>query len=163
MAHPEVTTPDHDFADRILARCVERGGCLEWTGGKVATGYGHAFVRGIGPRAKRYALTHRVVFAAKVRPLVHGEFVCHRCDNPPCCNPAHLFAGDSAINNGDAKRKGRTCRGERNGDAKLTEAAVKSMRHKASTGATVRDLSAEFGVCMSEVRNVIKRRTWKHI
>jgi len=76
--------------------------CWPWQDGKDRDGYGRFHVNRPGNTGER---AHRVAFG-----LATGEdpiSVLHRCDNPGCCNPAHLFAGDQALNNRDAHRKGR--------------------------------------------------------
>lgn len=87
--------------DRITSRVeVTDEGCWEWRGAKKTGGYG---VINVGGRARR---VHRIV-AAAVGMEVDGAEVCHRCDNPPCCNPAHLFTGSHRDNMTDMARKGR--------------------------------------------------------
>lgn len=76
-------------------------GCWEWTGGKQAKGYGYLFKR------DEEKLTHRRVWAAIYGPIPDGLYVLHRCDNPPCFRPDHLFLGTKADNNRDMVEKGR--------------------------------------------------------
>lgn len=79
-----------------------KNGCWEWTGSRHPRGYG--MVR-IGRRA---FVASRVAWTIKNGPIPEGLFVCHTCDNPPCCNPGHLFIGDYKANARDRQAKGRT-------------------------------------------------------
>lgn len=74
--------------------------CWLWTAAKRKTGYGLFYIR-------RAHGSHRIAWAMDKGPIPDGLCVCHRCDNPPCCNPAHLFLGTYADNNHDKEIKGR--------------------------------------------------------
>jgi hypothetical protein len=106
----------------------------------------------------------------------HGwlpEMVCHHCDNPPCSEPAHLFAGNAQANSDDCLAKRRKARGERQGFAKLTETDVLKIRElygeslgrrRVGTGGYRHaDLAQVFGVCEGTVAAITQRRTWTHI
>jgi hypothetical protein len=88
--------------ESIFARCVVRGECWEWTGARRPKGYG--IVR--APGTRRNEGPHRVVMRC-LGYDVEGKHVCHRCDNPSCCNPDHLFVGTAADNVRDCMAKGR--------------------------------------------------------
>jgi len=75
---------------------------LEWTGSKVREG-GHGRVYWNG----RLQLVHRLVYQELVGPIPEGLFVLHHCDNPPCFNPAHLYAGNAKNNADDMVKRGR--------------------------------------------------------
>ena len=83
---------------------IEENGCWIWPGWKVDTfGYG-----GMGWQGARKKRVHRIVASlAYGVPLDGPHFVCHHCDNPPCCNPSHLFIGTARDNNADMVAKGR--------------------------------------------------------
>ncbi len=84
-------------------------GCWIWTAGKSSAGYG-AF-----KYAGRTCSTHRIAWILANDQIPCGLFICHRCDNPPCVNPTHLFLGTCADNITDCVAKGRTATGNKNG------------------------------------------------
>jgi len=83
-------------------------GCILWDGNTNRDGYG---VIGSGTRKGRMLLAHRVAYELLVGLIPAGLLVLHRCDNPPCINPVHLFLGTQAVNIADmvAKGRGRKC------------------------------------------------------
>lgn len=78
-------------------------GCWEWMGARTPLGYGQLSA-GHG-RPPLYA--HRIAYELRHGPIPSRRFICHRCDNPPCVNPAHLFLGDARANHADMTAKGR--------------------------------------------------------
>lgn len=92
-----------EIAD-FWSRVDRSDGCWTWTRDFHSGGYG--IFRRHADRTRKVT-AHRVAFALEVRPLLAGEVVRHTCDNPPCCNPAHLVAGTQADNVRDAVARGR--------------------------------------------------------
>lgn len=148
--------------------------CWLWTTAHTHVGYG------------RFALTHqRTVYAHRLAYfLTYGEIptdkiVCHRCDNPTCCNPAHLFVGTHKENVQDMIDKGRkprgenhwtfrspnsVARGERQGSAKLSEEQVISLRTRYEAHDCERkELAAEFHIDVTHLWRIAKGRNWQHI
>lgn len=97
-----------DFWNRLGVGTVPDG-CEPWTGCRSAAGYG------IIQREGRTMRAHRVAWALAYGPIPDGLNVLHRCDNPPCCNPTHLWLGTHADNMRDRGAKGRTASGDRSG------------------------------------------------
>lgn len=107
---------------------------------------------------------HRVTFLFTNGSL--PEEVCHKCDNPLCINPEHLFAGTHQDNMRDMSVKGRfgVTRGERSGMAKLTTANVLEIRQLYATGNYYQyEIGERFGVSRSCIKNIINKQRWAHI
>ena len=132
----------------------EQDECWPFQGARHPQGYGLLTYQGKGARAHRiaYQLTHGTITSA-----VH---VLHSCDNPPCCNPKHLFPGDWTINNRDCVSKGRhVCRrGEEHHLAKVTEEIVDEIRKSKLTGA---ELGRKFGVSRVAISCIRLNKTWR--
>lgn len=93
------------LAERLAEKLVpNEDGCLVWTGYRCPKGYGK--IRR-GGRGTSSAGAHRVAYELTNGTVPDGLYVCHRCDNPPCCNPAHLFLGTPNDNVQDCIQKGR--------------------------------------------------------
>jgi len=134
--------------------------CWEWIGARTA-GYGMLMTAGNTTlRANRIATF-----------LEYGPSdldACHTCDNPPCCNPRHLFWGTKCQNLQDASRKGRCslqryphlAQGEKNNSAKLTVAAVAEIKRSDESS---RLAALRFGVCRSSIKNIRSGKTWGHV
>ncbi len=131
--------------------------CWPWQGAIARlTGYG-AYTAD----SKSYK-AHRFAFIDAVGLIPVGLFVCHRCDNPPCCNPQHLFLGTAADNTADMFAKGRQMRGagEKHSQAKLTWEVVRSIRASSDTGI---HLAARHGVSRAMVSRIRQNHAWKEL
>jgi HNH endonuclease len=106
----------------------------------------------------RQERAHRVAERIARGPLGPDDRVLHRCDNPPCCNPGHLFRGTQADNVADMIAKGRqrsvSRYGEANPMATLSDAEVERMRRMRRRGVLLADLSDEFHVARSTVSRI---------
>jgi hypothetical protein len=105
---------------------------------------------------------HRAAWVLFVGPIPKGKKVLHRCDNPPCVNPRHLFLGTQAENAADMARKKRvvTYQGERHGSSILTTAQVLAIRADRRPHEQV---AAEYRTSRSNVGAIRQRRTWRHV
>ena len=116
------------------------------------------------PDARRSFLAHRVSWELANGPIPSGMCVLHRCDNPPCVNPVHLFLGTQHDNVIDMIAKGRknpAC-GENHGRAKLTAAAVREIRERGLTESQ-QSLARLHGVSQVAISHVLLRKSWKHL
>jgi hypothetical protein len=145
----------------FLSRIDMSGGpdaCWPTTQSRDSNGYGR--IRFV---SCSYAM-HRLVYE-----LVHGDIppdmlICHTCDNPPCCNPAHLFVGSQYDNAMDRERKQRLNhpRGESHAGTNLTEAQVLEIRSR-WPGEKQSDIGADYGVGQATVWRIIHKKVWTHI
>lgn len=144
---------------RFLDKVDQTGDCWEWQGYRSPRGYGQ--VR----RAGQSHLTHRYSYEQHVGPIPSGLQVCHRCDNPSCVNPEHLFLGTQRDNMQDMYRKGRqgTFKGGLNGKAVLTDSLAYQIYTRAKAGEGSSALAREFGVTPSTVSDIKHGRVWSHV
>lgn len=145
------------LSERLWAR-IARGApdaCWEWTGQRNGNGYGIVTIL----HSTRLR-AHRVAWELANNRSAEGYEVCHSCDNPPCCNPAHLFLGTHQDNVADMVKKGRQQRGERNGSAILTSAQVDEIRAELAAGTICRVLAARYGVTKWAIHSIKQGRNW---
>lgn len=99
------------LADRLWPQFDCTGGpsgCWPWTGARNSDGYGLMRIGSHYDGSRRMSVTHRIAWElAHKRPIPPGMNACHKCDNPPCGNPTHLFLGTQRDNLRDAVQKGR--------------------------------------------------------
>lgn len=127
-----------ELRERLLSNIEVNttNGCWEWQGRNNGAGYGK-----IGDK-----LAHRLSFAEFCGPIPDGMLVCHRCDNPPCINPEHLFLGTNEDNLRDCREKKRNNFGARNGSAKLTDGQVVEIINLRRSGRTIKEIGDTYGV-----------------
>lgn len=160
----QLDLPDRPpFADKIWANVDSSGGqdaCWPWVGRRNPRGYGSVWKRGTGEYR-----AHRAAWEIVNGPIPNGGNILHRCDNPPCCNPRHLWVGTQADNMGDCAIKGRTNgpKGKEHWNAKLTEEDVCAIRTEKAAGATYKALASKWGVSLRTIGYVVKGGSWKHV
>lgn len=149
------------LVDRLLLQTKKTAsGCIEWTGTRYNSGYGK-FSHGHSDQIT----THRLAHLLLIGPIPDGLQVLHDCDNRPCVNPLHLFAGTNADNVADMIGKERQARGEINGHSILTVKDVLEIRQLYQAKKfSYAELAKMYGVSdFTTIRAVVKRRTWKHV
>lgn len=142
------------FRAKFEQRFVVTPGCWLWVAGRDSHGYGKISFRGKAMRA------HRASYELYVGPIPSGMHILHRCDNPRCVNPEHLWPGTHAENMADKTSKGRAiggAPGEGCYKAKLTRAQARSILHDHRLHAVI---AQEYGVARSTVGDIKTGRSW---
>lgn len=133
--------------------------CWEWQALRQYQGYGQFKLS----QPRRQVQAHRFAWELTNGPIPDGMMVCHECDNPPCCNPCHLFLGFHVDNMADMAQKGHL-KGTRNPKAILTPHDIFSIRDTYSDGCvTQRDIAEVYGVNSSTINAILTGRNWGHI
>lgn len=159
----DLTGVDDAFRARFWSK-VNRAGaeeCWTWSAYRIPSGYGMFTIR-----KGTYMTASRVALALTVgRPLRLGEVACHHCDNPPCVNPSHLFAGTQTDNALDKIRKGRgnPTHGEARCSSKLTEVQVREILAEPHRFGIYRELGRVYGVSNTVIKRIRQRTLWAHI
>lgn len=166
------TTNFQSFAQSSLDMSNGEDSCWPFIGGKNWAGYGHFVRRGVHYRA------HRVAYELAYGLVPDGKSVCHSCDNPPCCNPKHLWVGTHQENMMDKTAKGRVVtnpnRGMKSIQARLTDNQVRDIRNEyvpqkpgprtnGRFGLSRRELAVKYGVSKSLIDHIINGTAWTHI
>lgn len=142
---------------------ITESGCWIWIG-KTTSGHGSTYgsvkMGTILGGDRRTALAHRVSYELYTGPIPDGSQVLHECDVPLCVNPAHLFLGTHEDNMNDMLAKDRSCRGERNGHAVLSEKDVLFIR---CTSESIKELALKYGISASAIRKARSGYTWRYI
>lgn len=150
--------------ERLLSRVeVDRHGCWNWTGSKNTAGYGNISIGSRTDGSRRTAKAHRISFHSFNGIDPSGFDVCHKCDNPSCINPNHLFLGTEKDNVADMDAKGR--RGyvlpEHNHATKLTRGQVIEAIQLRREGASYYSIAKKYGVYRETMRQAIIGKTWR--
>ena len=150
------------FLDREL---IDKSGgpdaCWEWQGYRDKNGYVAIKHNKIQDRA------HRFAYEDAIGPIPEGRnwCVCHHCDNPPCCNPRHLFLGTRKDNTQDMIKKGRNNppRGAGHAGSKLSESDVLEIVAMSMDGYPHRETAKRFGVAQPVISYICTGKSWTHL
>ncbi len=150
--------------DRFLPKVTEDtvSGCWIWNAGRDELGYGRiriSYKEGIAP-------AHRASWMLFKGPVPKGSgpkdriLILHKCDNPSCVNPDHLFLGTDADNCADRDKKERQARGSKSGKSKLNEGDVRTIRSLLSTGLNPKEIRNEYQISIGAINDIRDNRSW---
>lgn len=145
-------TTEERFWERVS---VQPEGCWDWLGAKNHGGYGHFWI-------DRQMDAHRASYLINVGPIPERMYVLHKCDNPACVRPDHLFLGSQTTNMVDCRAKGRVRMGETQWRHRLTEADVRIVLSLRGTESHT-SIAKKFNVARPTISYVCERKTWKHV
>jgi hypothetical protein len=128
----------------------DHSACWPWTSFRNERGYGIARLDGVRQK------THRYAWQMTNGPIPDGMCVLHRCDNPPCCNPAQLFLGTTEDNVADCIAKGR------HAHAKLTADVARAIRRAHAAGMALRAIARQLDLDRNTVRDIVRGVIWRH-
>ena len=151
-----------DTRDRLLGRLNKLdNGCWEYNGCcHIHNGYGTLRVNG-----KQYK-AHRLMWEITNGPIPNDLRVLHTCDNPPCCNPEHLFLGTQQDNVADMIAKGRSnysMQGNKNGRSVVQVEDIPIIRKLCDDGFKHTEIAELYGVQSSAISKIATGKTWSHI
>lgn len=141
----------------LLAHCqVDENACWNWTKRRDKDGYGKVSAD------RRSYRTHRLAAHLWLgMPLDSRLFVLHRCDNPSCFNPRHLFIGTPQDNMVDRDRKGRLAYGERHGMSRFGVEQIKDIRARFEAGETRMEIAKSLGAGWNTINKIVSGETWR--
>lgn len=156
---PRVTTAE-GFWKRVDIKTESE--CWPWL--KYVNDSGYGVTRTSKNKAVRAS---HIAYELTYGPIPEGLFVCHHCDNPICCNPAHLFLGTHSDNMHDMDNKGHRVNspqyGEKHGMSKLTADAVREIRSLANSGMSYAEIGRRFNISDVHAGRIATRVSWNHV
>jgi hypothetical protein len=138
--------------------------CWNWLGGCNRAGYGQFRVKNgyFFNLPNQKMMAHRLAYELCIGVIIPGKKILHKCDNPPCCNPAHLWMGTQKENIQDCLKKGRRANlhGERNPRAKLTEDDVREIRKRILNHEKDINIAHIFCISVAAIWQIRKNNNW---
>lgn len=157
VGSPEIRDPHRSIEDRIAEKLAspDENGCVLWRGHCDGNGYG------VISHHSRNRRVNRILFEIELgRSLLRTEWVCHHCDNPPCCTRGHLYLGNKATNAADVVTRGRA---GRDGNAKLAPDDVREIRRLLATGQKRSVIATQYGVHYATIWEIDRGISWTNI
>lgn len=149
-----------DIKERLFSFInMNSNGCWDWIGAKNKKGYGCLSYK------NKTTIAHRLSYLLFIGEIPKDLHVLHRCDNPKCINPNHLFLGTDLDNSNDKISKGRfVCSyGKDNGNSKLTDEQVVDIKIKIKKGLSFASISRTYEVSETTIAYIAKNKSWRHI
>lgn len=140
--------------DRFWSKVSKTDKCWMWTGASARFGYGNSYFNGKNVPA------HRLSWILENGEIPKGMNVCHKCDNPRCVKPDHLFLGSQAENMRDMRQKNRGAKGERHGSAKLSLEDVLQIKLALKQGRTQTSIALEHHVGVPQISRIASGKRW---
>lgn len=145
----------------IPNQLLNKNACWLWNGLTNIHGYGV-----FGLNRKSYN-AQRIMYLLSYPAWKQDTYICHKCDNPQCCNPKHLFAGTAKDNVIDRDNKGRgkvpDQKGSNHSRTKLTEANIIDMRKQYAQGVKQGTLAKQYNIGQYQVSRIVNHKRWTHI
>lgn len=141
-------------------KILSKNACWEWQAGKFHYGHGQFSLK------RKNFKAHRISYILTKGSIPNGKCVLHKCDNPPCCNPSHLYVGTQKDNAQDRKKRGRqnSQKGSKHSQCIFDEKIVLKIR-KSFSGkrGEYGSIAKKYGVDRKTIFNLITKRSWNHI
>lgn len=161
------------YIDLFWSKVIKQDGCWDFQSVKDRDGYHRYAVKLEGSNKYLHRGAHRIMMWLNGHTIPPGYVVCHKCDNPSCVNPEHLFIGTPADNNLDKLLKGRARapKGERQAHASITDDIARKIKAEArvgwrvgyNNGSNLKEVAAKYDVKVELVRRIARGELYKHI
>ncbi len=140
----------------------DKDDCWLWAGARFQRGYGKIYS---GGKSSRLIRAHRVAYELTYGSIPNQLHVLHKCDNPPCVNPRHLFLGTQLDNNRDRYLKGRSrgAKGQSNCNAKLTDDDVRQIHRFVASGDGPTRIAKRYKVSRQLIWQISTGKIWGHV